>query len=98
MKPYAEKFYKSAAWRKCRANYYKQAGGLCEACKAKGLITPGEIVHHKEFINPWNIQDPNVLLAFDNLELLCRKHHAERHGEEIEARYTVDEYGRVTPL
>ena len=97
MQDFAEKFYKSKQWQRCRANYYKKAGGLCEACLQKGYIVPGEIVHHKIVLNASNINDLNVTMNFDNLELLCRKCHGEEHGKNIK-RYTVDELGRVVAI
>ena len=86
-------FYSSPQWKKCRNAYKKSVGGLCERCRAKGLIVPGEIVHHKIHLNSVNMCDPNVALNFDNLELLCREHHVAEHGPT--RRYKVDEYGRV---
>lgn len=94
MREFAEGFYKSKAWQKCRDAYAKSKGGLCERCCAKGLIVPGEIVHHKVHLNPENIKDPSVSLNFANLELLCREHHAEEHKRNIK-RYSIDENGRV---
>lgn len=95
MKDYAKQFYLSSAWVACRTAYKKQAGGLCEVCAKKGLIVPGEIVHHKIHITPNNIHDPNITLSFQNLELVCRSCHAEIHGKK-KKRYKVDEYGTVT--
>lgn len=96
-KDYARKFYSSAAWKNCRTSYAKKVGGLCERCKAKGLIVPGEIVHHKIHLSPENLSDPNIALAHDNLELVCRECHSEVH-EMNKRRYKVDEYGRVTGI
>lgn len=96
MKAYAEQFYKSKAWQKTRASYSKSVGGLCEKCKAKGLIEAGVIVHHKIHISPETILIPEIALSFNNLELLCRKCHGEEHGNY--KRYKVDALGRVTPL
>ena len=95
MKPYAEKFYKSQAWEQTRDAYSKSVGGLCEVCFAKGLIVPGEIVHHKRHISPENISDPNITLDWDNLQLVCRDCHADIHRPN-ERRYKVDEMGRIT--
>ena len=95
MREFAKAFYKSQAWKNTQAAYKKQAGGLCERCKAKGLIVPGEIVHHKIHLSPENINDPNISLSSDNLELLCRGCHAEVHTG-IEKRFVVDALGRVT--
>lgn len=94
MKEYAKKFYSSKQWQRCRTEYKKSVGGLCERCLKDGIIRSGEIVHHKEYINPDNITDPSILLNFDNLELLCREHHEREHRRK-KGRYDVDELGRV---
>ena len=93
-KPWAEAFYKSRAWRNCRDAYVKSIGGLCERCLTKGLYVPVDIVHHKTYITPENINNPNITLSFDNLEGVCRNCHAEEHNKRTR-RYKVDEYGRV---
>ena len=79
MKEFAKKFYKSKAWQKARQSYAASVGWLCEECLRKGMVTPGEIVHHKIFLTPENIGNPAVTLAFENLELLCRDCHAAKH-------------------
>lgn len=94
MKQYAEQFYKSTAWQSCRAAYASSVGGLCERCLAKGIYSPGEIVHHKIHLTPENISDPTVSLAFDNLELVCRNCHADEHMRR-KKRYRVDADGHV---
>lgn len=88
-------FYKTGAWVSCRDNYLRSVGGLCERCKAKGLIVPAEIVHHKTHLNNENIDDPMISLSFDNLEALCRKCHAEEHGKT--KRFDVLPDGTVVP-
>ncbi len=103
MRPFAEHFYSSKAWQKCRASYIKSVGGLCERCLKKGLYTPAEIVHHKEWLTPENINDPRITMAFSNLEALCRQCHEEEHSaanrkarhNASRRRYTVDEDGHV---
>lgn len=94
MQDFAARFYKSKQWQKCRAAYAKSVGGLCEICLAKGIYRAGEIVHHKKHIDPNTISDPNVLLSFDNLQLVCRLCHADLH-RGYERRYIIDEDGRV---
>ena len=91
---FAKDFYNSRAWRDCRAQYTKYRRGLCERCLAKGLLRSGDIVHHKEPLTPENINNPSIALCFDNLELLCRDHHATAHKPG--KRYTVDNMGRIT--
>ena len=94
MKDFARQFYYSTAWKDCRTAYKKQAGGLCEVCAAKGLIAPGDIVHHIVHITPKNINDPTVTLNAANLQLVCRDCHAEIHRKKTK-RYKVGDDGRV---
>ncbi len=95
MKEYAKEFYKSQAWKDCRAAYIHKCGGLCEMCLKQGLYVPGEIVHHKIHITPQNIGDPNIVLSFENLQLLCRKHHAEVHEQRTKKRYSINPDGSL---
>ncbi len=95
MKPYAEAFYKSKTWEKTRAAYISYRKGLCERCLAKGIYSPGVIVHHKTHITPENINDPKITLSFDNLQLVCRNCHADAHSSREGKRFLLDEDGRV---
>lgn len=95
MKDFARAFYKSKEWEKCRAGYIKYVGGLCERCLSRGDIVPGVIVHHKCYLDPVNIKDPNVTLCYDNLELLCQDCHNKEHILKREQRYTIDSNGKV---
>lgn len=94
---FARQFYSSEAWNQCRSGYKKSVGGLCEHCLAKGQYVPGEIVHHKIHITPQNISRPEIVLDWNNLELLCRECHAEMHGRK-KKRFKVDEMGRVMAI
>lgn len=94
MREFAEGFYKSKTWQKCRDGFVKQKRGLCERCLERGLYKPGEIVHHKTHITPENINDPDITLNWDNLMLLCRECHADAHKRGH--RWKVDAYGHVT--
>lgn len=95
MQEYAEKFYKSKAWVKTRAAFVSCKRGLCERCLAKGIYSPGVIVHHICHITPENINDPSVTMNFDNLQLLCRNCHAEVHSSKEGSRFVLDDEGRV---
>lgn len=88
-------FYKSKTWQACRDNYLKSVGGLCEKCKAKGLIVPAEIVHHKIHLNANNITDPSITLNPVNLEALCRQCHGEEHPKGFKKRYEVGANGSI---
>ena len=76
----------------------KRAGYLCERCLEKGLIRPGEIVHHKIFLDESNINNPEVTLDMNNLQLLCRECHTEVHEKAKGKRYKVLEDGSVRVL
>lgn len=89
---FAYNFYRSWPWIQCSRAYRKSVGGLCERCWAKGLIVPGEEVHHKIKLTPDNISDPNIALNWDNLELLCKNCHIEEHKR---TRWRADELGHV---
>lgn len=88
------KFYKSQQWKRCRAAFFKYKGGLCERClnKMPPEYHPGEIVHHKIYLTDDNLYDLDISLDFDNLELLCRKCHAEEHSATDDTkRWKVDD-------
>lgn len=92
MKPWAKAFYKSKAWRQCRDAYFVLMHGLCERCGS-----PGKIVHHKNYLTPENIWDPNISLSFENLELLCQRCHNQEHtSRPVTAEgLRFDEYGNL---
>ena len=87
-----ERFYTTRAWRKCRASFLKEKGGLCEICLSKGLITPATEVHHKIPITPENLGNPSITLSHENLRALCDECHAEQHRTK---RWRCDALGRV---
>lgn len=97
MKEYAEGFYKSKAWQKCRASYIKSVGGLCEDCLAKGIYRTGTIVHHIEHITPQNITNTSITLDWKNLRYVCRECHAEEHKRR-QRRFVVGDDGCVVML
>ena len=94
MKPFAEAFYNSPAWKQTREEYKRSVGGLCELCWSEGIVKAGAIVHHKTPLTPENINDINIALGWDNLQLVCRDCHAKIHDRR-QKRYKVDELGRV---
>ena len=97
MQDFAAKLYNSKAWQRCRDNYKKSVGGLCERCLKNGKFVPAEIVHHKKHLTRRNINNPEIALGFGNLEALCRECHALEHARRGQ-RYLVDSLGRVTIL
>ena len=91
-KDFARQFYKSKAWEKTRKAYYISKYGLCERCGR-----PGAIVHHRIYLTPQNINDPNVTLSLENLELVCQDcHNNEHHSTDATANgLTFDEDGNL---
>lgn len=93
-----ERFYKTAAWKNCRAAYISKRqsidGGLCERCRQK----LGANVHHKKYITEENMNDAAVTLNHDNLELLCIDCHNDEHGRSATTRCRFDENGQPYPL
>ena len=86
-------FYKSDAWENCRASYLAKVGGLCEECLKQGIYTPAVIVHHKVVLTPENITNPEITLAFSNLEAVCRDCHGKVHRPGL--RYKIAPNGAV---
>ena len=97
MQPYAERFYKSRRWQRTAQAYASSVYYICERCGK-----PGDLVHHKRHITPANIHKPEVTLAWDNLQYLCRDCHADVHnpgydGINNRVKISFGEDGRVLP-
>lgn len=94
MKPFAEKFYKSMAWRNCRDAYFISQHGICERCG-----DAGKIVHHTVELTPENINDPEITLNWELLELVCESCHNKQHhgsGEGVTREdVAFNEYGEL---
>jgi len=73
MKPWAERFYNSDAWRSCRDSFLKSKGYLCERCSTPDNPVTAKIAHHKTYLTKQNINDPYIALSWDNLEALCQE-------------------------
>lgn len=101
--PFAKKLYASKAWKQCRDAYKAYRHGICERCGA-----PGDEVHHKTYLTPANINDPEIVFGWNNLELLCRSCHIEEHekhktlkhgrpAREADLRIMFDDNGQPIP-
>lgn len=88
---FADAFYRSHEWRRCRQAFAKKQI-WCNRCAKRGLTVPGEQVHHVVKLTPENINDPSVTLNWDNLELLCEECHREEHAKR---RYRADGWGHI---
>ena len=96
VKPWAEQFYNSDAWRTCRDNFLKSKGGLCERCSTPDDPIVAKIAHHKTYLTAQNIHDLYITLSWDNLEALCQDcHNKEHHRKDKKRRYMFDEEGNL---
>lgn len=73
-KEWATWFYNSKAWEECRLAFLQSKFFICERCGA-----PAIIAHHKKYLTPKNINDPEITLNWDNLEALCQDCHNKEH-------------------
>jgi len=92
---FADAFYKSWRWRRCREGYLNHVGRLCERCRKRGLIVPADQVHHKVKLTPENLSNPAVTLNWQNLEALCFECHQAEH-KPAARRWRCGPDGRVT--
>lgn len=93
---WAKPFYKSKRWIKCREAFIHSRitvdGGMCQICKDE----PGYIVHHKVWLTPENIGDPDIALNPNNFLYVCFEcHGAIEDGQNI---YYFDDAGNIQPL
>lgn len=97
-KEFSKWFYNSSQWRKTRKAFikYRQSidGGLCEMCKEK----MGYIVDHKIELTPYNINNPDISLSFNNFQYLCHNCHNKKTFRKWgEQKYEFDDNGMVVP-
>jgi 5-methylcytosine-specific restriction endonuclease McrA len=83
-------FYKSKAWKDCRAAYMHSVSGLCEECMKHGIIKAADIVHHKITLDDEKARDPEIALNFANLQAVCIDCHNRLHGSKaLPKRYKI---------
>ena len=79
--------------------FKKRVFGICERCKAKGILRPGKIVHHKIKLNKYNIGNREITLGFKNLEYVCKDCHEAEHSEKtIREGMAFDSMGNVVQV
>lgn len=70
-----DSFYQSKEWKLLRNQKFYDADGLCEICRAKGIIKSAKEIHHKIPIE----EDWSKRLDYDNLIALCSDCHNQQH-------------------
>ena len=55
------------------------------------------IVHHKEYLDDYNVSNTDITLNIDNLEGLCKDCHEKEHNTSpsIRKEYLFDEEGNL---
>lgn len=82
-----KRIYNSAKWKKTRDIFMEMKNHTCERC---GLLA--EEVHHKTYLTPENINNPEIVYGFENLEALCRNCHFEEHRESNMFERATEKY------
>lgn len=88
-------FYHSAAWRRLSRAFLLSKDYICERCGA-----PAEIAHHRRYLTPVNVDDPDIALNPANLESLCMNCHNAEHfsaGGVTAQGLTFDDDGNLIP-
>lgn len=88
-------FYHSAAWRRLSRAFLLSKNYICERCGA-----PAEIAHHRRYLTPANVDDPDIALNPANLESLCLTCHNAEHfsaGGVTAEGLTFDDRGELIP-
>ena len=105
IREFARHIYKGQRWKKVRQYIFEKYYGLCAECGA-----PGEEVHHKTFLTPQNVNDPEIVYGENNLVLLCKECHFKKHRKTNPLEQTFkrrrltnngcwfDESGNVQPV
>ena len=91
-KDYARNFYNSKRWEQTQAAYMSSKHYICERCGGMA-----KICHHKTYITPQNINDPNITLSWSGLEALCQDCHNKEHlsGEICAEGLAFDSKGNL---
>ena len=88
---WAKRFYDSKAWKDCRESFIRiresEDGGLCQICRR----SPGLIVHHRTWLTPLNVSDPDVSLNHANMLYVCQQCHNGITSENEKILYFDDD-------
>jgi len=80
--------YHTKRWKQTRAAFLKRRP-LCEECKRLGITTPATVVDHIRQIKLGGHE-----FDFNNLQALCKTHHAKKSGREGAKKINLIQNGR----
>ena len=94
-KEWAISFYNTKAWIKCRIGYMQSQHYVCEVCNKTATIC-----HHKEWLTPQNISDPNISLNWNLLQAVCIDCHNRIHmsSDTTVDGLTFDDKGNIVKI
>ena len=84
-----DRFYWTREWRKIKKIRRVLDNNECQSCRALGLCSPAEMVHHIKPVREY----PELALSLENLESECNACHNKLHPEKWkgEGGFYVDE-------
>jgi len=101
-------FYKSKLWKQVKNNVWLKQYCLCAECNRPVYVDgitdwiPKDkrlkgIVHHKEHLHSYNLNDDNIAINEDNLVGLCIDCHNKEHfsGSSTRNDYLFDDNGNL---
>ena len=92
MQDFARRFYSSKQWQQVRKSVLYRDNYVCKICGR-----PASIVHHINFLNPDNINNPDISLNPDNLVSVCIDCHNRIHNTTDDRRIILyDDDGNPT--
>lgn len=102
------KFYTSRLWKSVKQEIWLRQNCLCDICHKPVYVDgiskwiPKEnrrtgIVHHKEHLTDFNLDDDNIAINPDNLVGVCKDCHEQLHHQDQVTRlgYSFDEEGNL---
>ena len=81
-------FYKSTLWKRAREKALEEQNYECQRCKAKGMYTRADTVHHRIPVRV----NPSLALTNSNLEAICKECHYEEHHKEERAKLNEEKW------
>ncbi len=84
-------FYCSREWQQLRQAKWVSSDGLCEMCRAKGIIKEAKEIHH---IIPIE-EDWSKRLDFDNLIALCSDCHNTQHERISQLQKFLNTWNKI---
>ena len=78
-----QRLLNSKRWRELKVWKHRKEEGLCEMCRAEGIVRSGIDCHHILPVESATTMEEMTRLTFspDNLQLLCVAHHQKVHKE-----------------